>query len=119
MVNLVPRRDPADDFDCVLGRRLGYVNGGEPARESCVPFDVLSVLDVCGGPDAGKLAASERCLELVCQVVRRVSAGEQRMNLVDEQDDFAFGALHLKLESSHSFGQRAANASARDEPTGR
>ena len=95
------------------------MNGGEPARESGVPFDVLSVLDVRGGSDAGKLASSERSLQLMCQIVRRVSTCEQRMDLVDEQHDLAFGALYFELESSHPFRQRTADACARNEPAGR
>ena len=117
MMHFVTRGDPSKDFDRVLRRRLGNVDGREAARQRRVAFHVLAVLDVGRRSDARQLTACERRLELVREVVGRIAPREQRVHLVDEEHDLAIGALDLELKTPHPLGERAPDTRARHQPS--
>ena len=93
MVLLVFVLQAAQDRDGVLDRRLGDEDRLEPARQRGVLFDVLAVFVERGGADAMQFAARQRGLQQVGRVHRAVglAGADQRVHLVDEQDDGAFG----------------------------
>src|SRR6186713_475128 len=94
---LVTLTQSAQDRDAFLDRRLVNVNGLEAALESGVLLNVLAVLVKRGCADRVQLAAREHRLQQVGRVHRAFgSAGtDDRMELVDEQHDLAFGILDL------------------------
>ena len=65
----------------------------EPARQRGVLFDVLAVFVERGRADAMQFAARQRGLQQVGRVHRAVglAGADQRVHLVDEQDDAALG----------------------------
>ena len=92
VVLLVSVLEAAQDRDRVLDRRLVDEDRLEPAGERRVLLDVLLVFVERGGADAVQLAARERRLEQVRGIHRPVglAGADQRVHLVDEQDDAAF-----------------------------
>ena len=97
VVRLVALLQPAQDRDRVDDRRLADVDGCEAALERRVLLDVLAVLVERRRADAAQLAAREHRL----QQVRRVdgalgrACADDRVQLVDEEDDAAVRALDL------------------------
>ena len=83
----------AQDRDRVLDRRLGDEDRLEAARQRGVLFDMLAVFVERGGADAMQFAARQRGLQQVGRIHRAVglAGADQRVHLVDEQDDAAFG----------------------------
>ncbi len=88
---------PAQDRDGVLDRRLGHEHGLEAPRERSVLLHMLAVFVERGRADAVQLAARQRRLQQVGGVHGAVglACADQRVHLVDEQDDAAFGGGHL------------------------
>ena len=84
----------AQDRDRVLDRRLGHEHRLEAPRERRVLLHMLAVFVERGRADAVQFAARQRRLQQVRGVHRavRLAGADQRMHLVDEQDDAAFGA---------------------------
>ena len=91
MVLLVFVLQAAQDRDRVLDRRLGHEHRLEAPRQRGVLLDVLLVFVERGRADAMQLAARQRRLEQVGRVHRAVglAGADQRVHLVDEQDDAA------------------------------
>ena len=91
MVLLVFVLQAAQDRDGVLDRRLGDEYRLEAPRQRGVLLDVLLVFVERGGADAMQLAARQRRLEQVGGVHGAVglAGADQRVHLVDEQDDAA------------------------------
>ena len=87
----------AQDRDRVLDRRLGDEDRLEAPRQRRVLLDVLLVFVERGGADAVQFAARQRRLEQVRGVHRAVglAGADQRVHLVDEQDDAAVRRRHL------------------------
>ena len=85
--------EAAQDRDRVLDRRLADEHRLETPRQRCVLLDVLLVFVERGRADAMQLAARERRLEQVRRIHRAVglAGADQRVHLVDEQDDAAVG----------------------------
>ena len=108
--------EAAQNGDGVVDRRLAHQHGLEAARQGGVLFDVLAVFGQRGGADAAQFAARESRLQHVGRVDRAFGAtrADQRVQLVDEADDFAvrFGDfLENGLQAVFEF---AAELGARD-----
>ena len=93
----VARRNATQNLEGIFGSRLFHVNRREAAREGRVSFNVLAVLDVGRRADARQLAPRERRLELVREIVWRISSSEERVHFVDEEHDLAVRPLHFEL----------------------
>ena len=81
----------AQDRDGVLHARLGHEHRLEAPRQRGVFLDMLLVFVERGGADAVQFAARQRRLEQIGGVHRAVglAGADQRMHLVDEQNDAA------------------------------
>ena len=117
VVDLVALLETAQDRDRVLERRLADVDRLEAALERLVLLDVLPVLVERGGADAAQIAARQRRLEHVGGVDRALGAAraDQRVQLVDEQDDAAGGRLDLLEDGLEAVLELAAELGAGDE----
>ena len=108
--------EAAQNGDGVVDRRLAHQHGLETARQSGVFLDVLAVFGERGGADAAQFAARQRRLQHVGGVdgAFRSARADQRVQLVDEADDFAvrFGDfLEYGFQAVFEF---AAELGARD-----
>ena len=97
MVQLVFLLDAAQDADRVLDRRLAHEHRLEAPRQRRVLLDVLAVFVERGRADAVQRAARQLRLQQVGRVHRAVgpAGADQRVHLVDEQDDLAVARLDL------------------------
>ena len=95
MVQLVLLLQAAQDRDRVLDRRLGDEDRLEAPGQRRVLLDVLAVFVERGRADAVQLAARQRRLQQVGGIHRALglAGADQRVHLVDEQDDLALGRL--------------------------
>ena len=97
MVRLVALLEPAQDRDRVRDGRLADEDRLEAPFERRVLLDVLAVLVEGRRADRAQLTAGEHRL----QQVRRVDGAlgraraDDRVQLVDEEDDLALGVLDL------------------------
>ena len=93
MVCLVAVAQTFEDLDGVLHRGLAHLDRLEPALQSGVLLDVLAVLVEGGGTDGLQFAAGQLGLQDRRRVNRTFggSRTDQRVQLVDEQDDVAAG----------------------------
>ena len=96
-MHLVALLQAAQDGDRVLDRRLADEDRLEAALERRVLLDVLLVLVERRRADAAQLAARERRLEHVRRVHRAFgrARADERVQLVDEEDDLALALLDL------------------------
>ena len=116
-MQLVLLLQAAQDGDGILHRRLRHENRLEPAGERGVLFDVLAVFVECRGPHAMQLAARQRRLQHVGGIHRafaRATRADQRVKLVDEDDDAARGRRNLFQHGLQAFLELAAILGARD-----
>ena len=97
VVRGVDLAQPAQDLDRVLHGRLLHGHGREAARQRAVALD-LAVLGQRGGADHPQLAAGEHRLQHVRGVHRALGAAgpQDRVQLVDEDDDAALGVGDLR-----------------------
>ncbi len=97
VVRFVAILEPAQDRDRVGDRRLPDHDRLEAPLERSVLLDVLSVLVERRGPDRAQLAAGEHRLQHVGGVDGAFgrSCADDRVQLVDEEDDLALGRLDL------------------------
>ncbi len=97
VVQLVFLLQAAQDRDGVLDRRLADEDRLEAPGERRVLLDIFAVFVERGGADAVQFAARQRRLQQVGGVhgAVRLAGADQRVHLVDEQDDAAFGSLDL------------------------
>ena len=81
----------AQDRDRVLHRRLGDEHRLEAPRQRRILLDMLAVFVERGRADAMQFAARQRRLQQVRRIHRAVglAGADQRVHLVDEQDDAA------------------------------
>ena len=93
VVLLVLLLEAAQDRDRVLDRRLVDEDRLEAAGKGRVLLDMLAVFVERGRADAVQFAARQRRLQQVGGVHRavRLAGADQRVHLVDEQDDVAGG----------------------------
>ncbi len=83
--------DAAQNRDRVLDRRLADEDRLEAPRQRRILLDVLAVFVECGGADAVQFAARQGRLQHVGRVHRafRLPGPDERVQLVDEEDDVA------------------------------
>ena len=93
VMGLVSVLEAAQDRDRVLDRRLGDEHRLEAPRQRRVLLDMLAIFVERGRADAMQFAARERRLQEVRGVHRavRLAGADERVHLVDEQDDAARG----------------------------
>jgi hypothetical protein len=116
VVRFVTLLQTTQDRDGVRDGRLSDLDRLEPALERRVLFDVLSVLVDRRRADAAQLAARQRGLQEVGRVhgAFRRSRADERVQLVDEQDDPSLGFLDLFQDRLQSVFELAAVLRARD-----
>ena len=117
MVQLVFVLDPAQDADRVFHAGFVDIDRLEPPLQRRVLLDVFLVFVERGGADAMQLATRQRGLEQIARIhaaFARAST-DQRMHLVDEQDNLALGALHFVEHRLEPFLELAAIFGARDQ----
>ncbi len=116
MVRLVAVPQTLEDLDGVLHRRLAHLHRLEAALQRGVLLDVLAVLVERGGADRLQLAAGQLGLQDACRVDRALGGTrpDQRVQLVDEQDDVAAG-VDLLEHLLQAFLEVTAVAGARDQ----
>ena len=97
MVRLVALLEPAQDRDRVRDGRLADEHRLEAPLERRVLLDVLAVLVERRRADRAQLAAGEHRLEQVRRVDGALgrARADDRVQLVDEEDDLALGVLDL------------------------
>ena len=119
VVLLVSVLQAAQDRNRIFDRGLADKDRLEATGERCVLFDVLLVLVEGGCTDTMKLAPCKRRLEQVRRVHGAVSlAGpDQRVHLVDEQDDAAVRRRHLLQHGLEPLFELAAIFRAGDQGT--
>ena len=109
--------EPTQDREGVL--LVGLVDDDrlEAALERCVLLDVRAVLVERGRADHVQLAAGEQGLEHVAGVHRPLggAGADDGVQLVDEQQDVALGALHLVEHGLQPLLELAAVLRAGDE----
>ncbi len=93
VVRLVPVAQTLEDLDRVGQRRLTHLDRLEPTLERGVLLEVLAVLVQGRGTDRLQLTPGQHGLEDARRVDRalRRTRSDQRVDLVDEQDDVAPG----------------------------
>ena len=104
MVVLVTLLQTAENRDGILARRLVDHHLLETAFKRLVLFEVLLVLVEGRGADGAQLAARQRRLEDVGGIhrTRRLAGTDQRVNLIDEEQNLALARndlLHDGLQS--------------------
>ena len=117
MVHLVALLEPAQDRDRVLHARLLHEHGLEAALERGVLLDVLAVLVERGGADGAQLAAREHRLQQVGGVDGALggAGADDRVQLVEEQDDAALGLGDLLQDRLETVLELAAVLGAGDQ----
>ena len=115
--DLVALLEAAQDGDRVLDGRLSDHHGLEAALERCVLLDVLAVFVERGRTDAVQLAACEHRLEQVACIhaALGLARADDRVELVDEQDDAAVAGLDVVQHRLEALFKLAAELRARDQ----
>ena len=117
MVQLVFFLEPAQDRDRILDRRLGDEDRLETARERRVLLDMLAIFVERRRADAMQFAARQRRLQEIGRIHRAVglAGADERVHLVDEQDDAAFRRGDLVEDGLQPLLEFAAIFGAGDE----
>ena len=97
VVQLVFLFDAAQNRDGVFNRGFLHHHRLKPTRQSCVFFDIFAVFIQRGRADAMQLAAGKCGFDQIGGIHGAIGfAGtNQRVHLVDEQNDIALGRGHL------------------------
>ena len=116
VVRLVALAQPAQDVDGVLDVGLADVDDLEAAFERGILLDILAVLVQRGCADGTQASAGERGLQHVAGVHRALgrARANQRMQLVDEEDDLAVGVFDLLEQRLEAVFKLAAKLGAGD-----
>ena len=119
VVDLVPLSQAAQDRDRLLDGRLVDEDLLEAPLERRVLLDVLAVLVERRRTDRVQLAAGEHRLQEVRGVHRALGGpgADDRVELVDEQDDAAVGVLDLLQDRLQALLELAPELGARDQGT--
>jgi hypothetical protein len=101
VVDLVLLLEAPEDRDGVLEARLAYVHGLETALQRAVLLDSFAVLGERRRPNHPEFSAREHGLEDVPGVDGALgpARADDRVELVDEEDDASLGRLHLLQHS--------------------
>ena len=115
--DLVLLLEATQDRDGVLDGRLAHHNGLETTGERRVLLDVLAILVERGRADRVQVATGKRRLEDVAGVHGALggTSAHDGVELIDEQDDLAFGLLYLLEHSLQAVLELAAVLSAGDQ----
>ena len=115
-MNLVPLAQAAQDADRVLDRRLADEHRLKAALERGVLLDVLAILVERRRADGVQFAAREHRLQHVGGVHRSFgrAGADDRVQLVDEEDDLAFGVGDFLQHGFQALFEFAAILRARD-----
>ena len=116
-MDLVPLAQAAQDRDRVLDGRFVDQDRLEAPLEGRVLLDVLAVLVERRRADRVELAAGEHRLEQVRGVHRALgrAGADDRVQLVDEQDDLAVGVLDLLEDGLQALLELAAELRPGDQ----
>jgi hypothetical protein len=116
-MDFIALAEAAGDADRLLDRRLVDVDRLEAPLEGRVLLDVLAVLVERRRADGVQLAAREHRLEQVGGVHGALgrTRSDDRVELVDEQDDLTFAVPDLLEDGLDSFLELAAEPRAGDE----
>ena len=116
-MDLVAVLDAAQDRHGVLDRRLGDLDLLEAALEGLVLLEVLLELVQRRGSDGAELSSRQGGLQDVGRVHRAVAAAgaDERVDLVDEEDDLAVGVGHLLDDGFEAVLELAAVLRAGDQ----
>ena len=92
--------EPAKDRHRVLDTRLFHHHRLEPPGQRCILFHMLAVLVERGCADTVQLATRQSRLEQVGRIHRAIglARANQRVHLVDEQDDPAIVGLDFRKQ---------------------
>ena len=110
VVDLVPLLQTTQNGDGILHGRLIDHNGLETTLQRGVFFDILAVLVQRGGADAVQLAARQHRLEQVAGIHSAVglARADNGVQLINKQDDLAFGLLDLVQDALQALLKLAA-----------
>ena len=110
VMNLVALAKTAQDGDGVLDARFAHQHRLEPALERGVLFDVLPVLVERRGANRVQLAAREHRLQHLRRIHRAFggACADDRVQLVDEENDLALGVGDLLEHGLEPFLELAA-----------
>ena len=117
VVDFIALAQAAEDGDGIFDGGLVDEDELEAALEGGVLLDVLAVLVEGGGADAVKFAAGEHGLEEVAGVhgAFGLPRPDDGVELVDEEDDLAFGRLNLFENGLEALLELAAELGAGDQ----
>ena len=117
VVNFVALLEPAQNRDSVLDARLIDHHGLEAAFERRILLDVLAIFVERGRADAMQFAARQHRLEQIGGIHRalRRARADDRMQLVDEEDDLALGLLDFLEHRLQAFLELTAELRARNQ----
>ncbi len=118
-MQLILLLEAAQDRNCILNGRLGDEHRLEATGESRILLHMLAILIKCRRADAVKLTASQRWLQKVRRIHRavRLASTNERVHLVDEQDDPSVLRLHLREHGLQPLFELAAIFRTGDERT--
>ena len=118
VVRFVPVAQAFEDLDRLFDGRLADHDRLEAPLERRVFLDMLAELVERRRADALQLAARKRRLDDVAGVDRAFGGAraDQRVQLVDEEDDLAGGAADLVHDALHALFELAAVLRAGDQP---
>ena len=116
VVRLVALLEPAQDGDRALDAGLAHVHGLEATLERGVLLHMKAILVERGGADDTQLSARQHRLEHVAGVHRALglAGADERVELVDEDDEFAFRFRDLLEHRLQALLELAAILRARD-----
>ena len=97
MIDLISLFQSAEDGNGILYRGLVHHDRLEPAFQSGVFFNVFLILVQCSGTDTVQFTAGEHWFQKVSGIHTALgfSGTDDGMELIDEQDDTAFGFFDL------------------------
>ena len=117
VMDFVALAQAAEDGNGVFDRRLIDQNGLEAAFESRVLFDVLAIFVERGRADAVQFAAGQHGLEQVAGVhgAFGLAGADDGVQLVDEENDAAFGRLDFLEDGFETLLELAAELGSGDQ----
>src|SRR5579884_2563945 len=117
MVRLIAVAQALEDFDGLFGAGLADLDRLEAALQGGIPLDILAELVHGRRADALQLAARQSGLHDVRGINRafRRARADQRMQLINEEDDVSGGLANLLHHALHALFKLAPILGARDQ----